>query len=62
MVSGFCIAGTKSWSNFFFLIYFSFDCIGSSLLCVGFSLRWLVLLQSAGSRRAGFSSSGSWAQ
>ena len=28
----------------------------SSLLCVGFSLRWLLLLQSMGSRHAGFSS------
>ena len=32
---------------------------GYSLLwCVGFSLRWLLLLQSTGSRRAGFSSCG----
>ena len=28
---------------------------------VGFSLRWLLLLQSTGSRRAGFSSCGAWA-
>ena len=34
----------------------------SSLRCVGFSLRWLLLLQSMGSRCAGFSSCGSWAQ
>ena len=27
-----------------------------SLRCAGFSLRWLLLLQSTGSRRAGFSS------
>ena len=27
--------------------------------CVGFSLRWLLLLQSTGSRRVGFSSCGS---
>ena len=33
----------------------------SSLQCAGFSLRWLLLLQSTGSRRAGFSSCGSWA-
>ena len=33
----------------------------SSLWCVGFSLQWLLLLQSTGSRRAGFSSCGSWA-
>ena len=31
----------------------------SSLWCVGFSLQWLLLLQSMGSRRAGFSSCGS---
>ena len=31
----------------------------SSLQCAGFSLRWLLLLQSTGSRRAGFSSCGS---
>ena len=31
----------------------------SSLQCTGFSLRWLLLLQSTGSRRAGFSSCGS---
>ena len=30
----------------------------SSLRCVGFSLQWLLLLPSPGSRRAGFSSSG----
>ena len=29
--------------------------------CVGFSLRWLLLLRSTGSRRMGFSSCGSWA-
>ena len=35
---------------------------GYSLLwCAGFSLRWLLLLRSMGSRRAGFSSCGSWA-
>ena len=35
---------------------------GYSLLwCAGFSLRWLLLLQSLGSRRAGFSSCGSQA-
>ena len=33
----------------------------SSLWCVGFSLRWLLLLRSMGCRRAGFSSCGSWA-
>ena len=33
----------------------------SSLWCAGFSLQWLLLLRSMGSRRAGFSSCGSWA-
>ena len=33
----------------------------SSLRCAGFSLRWLLLLQSMGSRHAGFSSCGSQA-
>ena len=34
----------------------------SSLRCEGFSLRWLLLLQSMGSRCTGFSSCGTWAQ
>ena len=34
----------------------------SSLRCAGFSLRWLLLLWSMGSRHAGFSGYGSWAQ
>ena len=34
----------------------------SSLRCAGFSLQWLLLLQSTGSRRAGFSSCGTQAQ
>ena len=34
----------------------------SSLWCVGFSLWWLLLLQSTGSRHTGFSSCGQWAQ
>ena len=34
----------------------------SSLWCVGFSLRWLLLLQSVGSRCVGFSSCDTWAQ
>ena len=34
----------------------------SSLQCAGFSLRWLLLLWSTGSRRTGFSSCGTWAQ
>ena len=34
----------------------------SSLWCTGFSLWWLLLLWSTGSRPAGFSSCGAWAQ
>ena len=34
----------------------------SSLRCGGFSLRWLLLLGSMGSRHTGFSSCGAWAQ
>ena len=34
----------------------------SSLQCAGFSLRWLLLLQSTGSRHAGFRSCGMQAQ
>ena len=50
---------------FFFLInlfyLFVFGRVGFSLRCRGFSLRWLLLLQSMGSSRVGFSSCGSWA-
>ena len=34
----------------------------SSLQCMGFSLRWLLLLQRTGSRHMGFGSCGTWAQ
>ena len=34
----------------------------SSLRCAGFSLQWLLLLRSTGSRCAGFGSCGTWAQ
>ena len=34
----------------------------SSLWCMGFSWRWLLLLKSTGSRLTGFSSCGAWAQ
>ena len=34
----------------------------SALQCVGFSLWWLLLLRSMGSRHMGFSSCGTWAQ
>ena len=33
----------------------------SSLRCVGFSLWWLLLLRSMGSRPTGFSNCGAWA-
>ena len=33
----------------------------SSLRCAGFSLQWLLLLQSMASRHAGFRSCGRWA-
>ena len=34
----------------------------SSLWCAGFSLWWLLLLRSTGSRHASFGSCGTWAQ
>ena len=34
----------------------------SSLRCTGFSLQWLLLLRSMGSRHVGFSSCGTWVQ
>ena len=34
----------------------------SSLWCTGFSLQWLLLLRSMGSRQMSFSSCGTWAQ
>ena len=44
---------------FFFLVnLFIFGCVGSLLRYAGFSLQWLLLLRSTGSRRAGFSSCG----
>ena len=58
-----------------FIYLFIFGCVGSSLLhagflwglrsslrCAGFSLWWLLLLQSTGSRLTGFSSCGAQAQ
>ena len=47
---------------YFKFIYFIFDCVGSLLRCAGYSLQWLLLLQSTGSRHVGFSSCGTWAQ
>ena len=62
---------------FFVCLFVFFGCIGSSLLrrlslvavsggysllqCTGFSLQWLLLLQSTGSRRVGFSRCDAWA-
>ena len=62
---------------YLFIYLFIFGCVGflllytgflvaasggySSLQCAGFSLRWLLLLQSTGSRRVGFSSCGTQA-
>ena len=66
-----------SWTHFFFFFFFWLCCVfvavcglslvvasgGYSLLrCAGFSLRRLLLLRSTGSRHAGFSSCGTWAQ
>ena len=58
--------------NYLFIYLFIFGCVGSLLLrglslvaasrgysslwCAGFSLQWLLLLRSLGSRRVGFSS------
>ena len=50
---------TKHYSFFF---WFIFGCAGSSLLLEGFSLQWLLLLCSMGSRHMGFSSCSTWAQ
>ena len=63
---------------FFLINLFIFGCVGFSLLCglslaaarggyslsrcAGFSLQWLLLLRSTGSRRVGFSSCDTWAQ
>ena len=50
---------TLKKKNFYLFI---FGCVGSSLRCAGFSLQWLLLLWSSGSRRTGFSCCGTWAQ
>ena len=41
-----------------YLFIFVFGCVGSLLRCAGFSLPWLLLLWSTGSRCMGFSSCG----
>ena len=46
--------------NLFIYLFFGGDYF--LLQCVGFLLWWLLLLRSMGSRHAGFSSCGTWAQ
>ena len=68
---------TRSFFFFFFFFFFGcvgssslrvgFSLVAasggySSLRCMDFSLRWLLLLWSTGSRCVGFSSCGAWAQ
>ena len=64
--------------SYLFIYLFIYGGVGSSLLCglslvaasrgycslqcAGFSLRWLLLLQSTGFRHVSFSSCGTWAQ
>ena len=71
-----CSSNFGFFFNLFYL--FIFGCVGSLLLhglslavvsggysslwCTGFSLRWLLLLRSTGSRCTGFSSCSMWAQ
>ena len=50
-----------SFCSFQFYLYI-FVCVGSSLLCAGVSLWWLLLVRSTGSRHTGFSSCGTQAQ
>ena len=70
-----CLYGNEVSPFFMFFIYFilflALSCAGflvaasggySLLRCAGFSLRWLLLLWSMGSRRAGFSSCSTRAQ
>ena len=77
MLDGFNLTSSWQFFKINLFILFIFRCIGSLLLCglsliaasggysslrwAGFSLRWLLLLQSTGSRHAGFSSCGSQA-
>ena len=54
------------WLHWVFVAVCGLSLVGasggfSSLRCAGFSLRWLLLLWSRGSRCGGFSSCGSWA-
>ena len=64
---------TNDVENLFFIIFLNgnfiyffnlliFGCVGSPLLHSGFSLWWLLLLRSTGSRCTGFRSCGTWAQ
>ena len=52
--------GTKALWVYLFIYLFGW--VGSSLRYAGFSLRWLLLLRSTGSRRVGFNSCGALAQ
>ena len=46
------------FNKFIYFIYFIFGCVGSLLQYTGFLLWCLLLLQSMGSRRVGFSTCG----
>ena len=55
------------WLHWVFVAACTFSLVAvsggySSLWCAGFSLRWLLLLWSMGSRRADFRSCGMWPQ
>ena len=54
------------WLHYIFVVVHGLSLVAASggyslLWCAGFSLWWLLLLRSMGSRCAGFSSCGSWA-
>ena len=54
-----CTGSLSLCSDLLYLVVASWG--HSVLRCVGFSLSWLLLLQSMGSRHMGFSRCGSWA-
>ena len=63
----FCFLFFYFWLRWVFIAAHGLSLVAASggyslLHCVGFSLRWLLLLRSTGSRRVGFSSCGTWAQ
>ena len=54
------------WLHWVFAAAHGFSLVAESggyslLQCTGFSMQWLLLLRSMGSRRMGFSSCGAWA-